>query len=145
MTHDTERPDMLDDDLVTGLAHIGIRVYDLERSRAFYELLGFRFVVGPVGPEPVATLSHPSGIEINLILNAASADDENILMDISRKHAGYTHVALSVRDLDAAIQRMAAAGHAVTEGPNVFPSGGSHAFVRDPDRNVVELNQPAPK
>ena len=42
---------------ITGIAHVGIRVHDLDRSRAFYELLGFEFVVGPVGPEPVAILT----------------------------------------------------------------------------------------
>ncbi len=81
---------------VTGVAHIGIRVHDLERARAFYELLGFQFVVGPVGPEPVAILIHPAGVEINLILNGASPDADNILMDVPVKHAGYTHVALAI-------------------------------------------------
>ena len=59
--------------LITGIAHIGIRVHDLARSRSFYEQLGFHFVVGPVGPEPVAILTHPSGITINFILIAAEA------------------------------------------------------------------------
>ena len=53
--------------LITGMAHVGIRVHDLARSRAFYEKLGFAFVVGPIGPEPVAILRHPTGVEINLI------------------------------------------------------------------------------
>ena len=100
---------------VTGVAHIGIRVHDLDRARAFYELLGFEFVVGPVGPEPVAILTHPSGVEINLILNAAAADTENILMDVGTKHPGYTHVALSVKDVEAAMATLEAAGF-----PSVF-------------------------
>jgi len=33
---------------ITGLAHIGIRVHDLERSLRFYELLGFTKTAGPV-------------------------------------------------------------------------------------------------
>ena len=37
------------DEQIHGVAHIGIRVHDLERSRRFYEQLGFKFVVGPVG------------------------------------------------------------------------------------------------
>ena len=53
--------------------HLGIRVKDLTISRTFYEKLGFVFIVGPVGPEPVAIMEHPSGININFILNA---DDE---------------------------------------------------------------------
>ena len=128
---------------VTGVAHIGIRVHDLDRARAFYELLGFEFVVGPVGPEPVAILTHPSGVEINLILNAAAADTENILMDVGTKHPGYTHVALSVKDVEAAMATLEAAGFPITEGPVRFPGGSRSIFVRDPDRNVVELNEPA--
>ena len=55
---------------VSGLAHIGIRVHDLERSVRFYALLGFTKTAGPIGPEPVAILDHPSGVELNLVLNA---------------------------------------------------------------------------
>jgi lactoylglutathione lyase len=58
---------------ISGLAHIGIRVHDLERSVRFYELLGFTKTAGPIGPEPVAILDHPSGLEVNLVLNASSA------------------------------------------------------------------------
>ena len=51
---------------VAGLAHIGVRVHDLDRSMRFYELLGFTKTAGPIGPEPVAILDHPSGVELNL-------------------------------------------------------------------------------
>ena len=96
--------------LITGIAHLGIRVHDLSRSRKFYGLLGFEFVVGPVGPEPVAILKHPAGVEINLILNAAESSQDNVLMDIKTKHAGYTHVALAVRDVDTAKSLLEDAG-----------------------------------
>ena len=129
---------------ITGVAHIGIRVHDLDRARAFYELLGFRFVVGPIGPEPVAILSHPAGVEINLILNAASPEADNILMDMPVKHAGYTHMALSIADIEHTVAGLEAAGVTITEGPVDFPGGARAIFVRDPDRNVIELNQPAP-
>ncbi len=130
---------------ITGVAHIGIRVHDLDRARAFYEQLGFQFVIGPVGPEPVAILSHPAGVEINLILNAASRKTDNILMDVPVKHPGYTHVALSIADIEGALASLAAAGVSVTGGPIDFPGGARAIFVRDPDRNVIELNQPAAK
>lgn len=126
---------------ITGVAHIGIRVHDLNRARAFYELLGFQFVIGPIGPEPVAILSHPAGVEINLILNAASPDTDNILMDAAVKHAGYTHVALSIVDIEGAVASLEEAGVTITGGPVNFPGGARAIFVRDPDRNVIELNQ----
>ena len=131
------------DGFITGVAHVGIRVHDLDTARAFYEILGFDFVAGPLGPEPVAILQHPSGVEINLILNASKAADANILMDVPEKHAGYTHVSLRVRDLAEAQTAVEAAGIAVTEGPITFPTGDRAIFVRDPDRNVVELNEAA--
>lgn len=128
---------------ITGIAHVGIRVHDLQRSRAFYEKLGFGFVAGPLGPEPVAIMSHPSGVEINFILNATGADAPNLLMDVPEKHPGYTHIALSVRDLDAAQAALHAVGIALSGGQITFPNGAKAVFIRDPDRNVIELNQAA--
>lgn len=129
---------------LTGVAHIGIRVFDLDRARAFYKKLGFEFVAGPIGPEPVAILSHPGGVEINLILNGSEDGGPNILMDVDAKHAGYTHVALSVDDLDAAMAALDAGGIAPSDGPVNFPTGSRAIFLRDPDGNVIELNQAAP-
>jgi lactoylglutathione lyase len=128
---------------ITGIAHVGIRVFELERSRAFYEKLGFRFVAGPLGPEPVAIMSHPSGVEINFILNARDADAPNPLMDVPEKLPGYTHIALAVRDLEATQLALQAAGIALSGGPITFPTGAQAVFLRDPDRNVIELNQAA--
>jgi lactoylglutathione lyase len=119
--------------LVTGLAHIGIRVSDLEKSCTFYGLLGFRHVAGPFEGEPVVILSHPAGVEINLIINAPPNTAENILMDVTTKHAGYTHVALSVSDLDAMVTELNAVGVAISGGPVRFPNGARAVFVRDPD------------
>ena len=126
---------------ITGWAHLGIRVHDLERSVKFYEVLGFKKTAGPMGPEPVAILDHPCGVEINLVLNAPSPAAPNILMDVPEKHAGYTHIALSCRSLDVAISTLAAAGVPLSGGPITFPDGHHAVFVRDPDRNVIELNQ----
>ena len=126
---------------ITGVAHIGIRVHDLARSRDFYEGLGFAFIAGPIGPEPVAILAHPSGVVINLILNASTSDAPNALMDVAPKHAGYTHVALSVGDVGAMQTDLNAAGIDLSGGPMTFPGGARSIFVRDPDRNVIEFNQ----
>jgi len=115
--------------MITGIAHIGIRVHDLERSLAFYRILGFTKTVGPVGPEPVAILDHPSGVELNLILN------------VPEKHPGITHIALLVTDLDAARATIEAAGISLSGGPIQFTSTARGFFVRDPDRNVIELHQ----
>jgi lactoylglutathione lyase len=126
---------------ITGIAHVGIRVHDLARSVAFYELLGFVKTAGPVGPEPVAILDHPSGIELNLILNAPSATAPNVLMDGPEKHPGITHIALLCPDIAAAKAALEAAGHPLSGGPIRFGPRAQGIFVRDPDRNVIELHQ----
>lgn len=126
---------------ITGLAHLGIRVHDLERSVRFYALLGFTKTVGPIGSEPVAILEHPSGVEVNLVLNAPSADAPNVLMDVPEKHPGITHFALLCPDIMAAKAQLEAAGIPLSGGPIEFYPGAKGIFVRDPDRNVIELHQ----
>ena len=126
---------------ISGLAHIGIRVHDLERSVRFYELLGFTKTAGPIGPEPVAILDHASGVEVNLVLNAGNASEPNVLMDVPEKHPGITHIALLCPDIMAAKQRLEAAGIRLTGGPIRFSPKAQAIFVRDPDRNVIELHQ----
>jgi len=126
---------------ILGLAHIGIRVHELERAVRFYELLGFVKTAGPLGPEPVAILDHPSGVMLNLILNASSASEPNVLMDVSEKHPGITHFALLCPDILAAKARLEAAGVPLSGGPVRFSADAQAIFVRDPDRNVIELHQ----
>ena len=119
---------------VSGLAHIGLRVHDLARSRAFYEQLGFAWAWGPYGPEPVAAMTHPSGLELNFIVNAPDAKRPNILMDVPEKYPGITHIALRIFDVAKTKAALAAAGIAVSG-----TRGDVALFVRDPDGNVIEL------
>ena len=127
--------------LITGIAHVGIRVHELERSRRFYETLGFEFIAGPLGPEPVAILRHRSGVVINFILNAGEADAPNVLMDVAEKHAGYTHIALQVTSLAETQRALGEAGIGLSGGPITFPDGTHAIFVRDPDGNVIEFDE----
>lgn len=126
---------------IGGLAHVGIRVHDLERSVRFYALLGFTKTMGPIGPEPVAILDHPSGLEVNLVLNAPSAKTPNVLMDVPEKHPGITHIALLCPDILAAKAALEAQGISLSGGPVRFHEKAQGIFVRDPDGNVIELHQ----
>lgn len=120
--------------------HIGIRVLDAARAEAFYALLGFAVTMrSPAAP--VVILRNGNGVEINLIVNAdAASDGVNSLMDVPEKRAGYTHVALRVDSAEATVKALGELGIAVTEGP-VRLGNGLSLFVRDPDRNVIELRQ----
>ena len=127
---------------ITGINHVGLRVRDLETSRAFYEKLGFEFIVGPIGPEPVAVMLHPSGVNINFILNASGgASKENLLMDVPEKHTGFTHIALEITDRSEVVEHLEKVGIPITETVEL-PDGTVFFFVRDPDGNVIELHQP---
>jgi len=123
---------------ITGINHIGLRVRDFEVARNFYAQLGFQVVTGPIGPEPVAIVVHPSGININFILNAQQDDQENILMDVPTKYTGYTHVALEVDDKEALLAHLEAQSIPLSGGPMEHPTGTSF-FIRDPDHNVIEF------
>jgi lactoylglutathione lyase len=122
---------------VIGLAHIGIRVHDYERSRAFYEQLGFVHLWGPVGPEKVAAMRHESGLELNFIVNAPDAQAGNILMDVPEKHAGVTHFALRVPSIASVEASLSEHGIPISGRRGESPTLA--VFVRDPDRNVIEL------
>ena len=126
---------------IIGINHIGIRVKNLNSARAFYEQLGFIFIVGPIGPEPVAIMEHPSGININFILNADTNTEENILMDITNKYPGYTHMALNVNDIKSAQNSIQQLNIKITEGPITLPNGSVMFFIRDQDNNVIEFHQ----
>ncbi len=127
---------------ITRINHVGLRVKSLEVSRAFYEKLGFEFIAGPLGPEPVAIMEHPSGININFILNASDDSPKNILMDIPEKHSGFTHIAIEVTDLETVEQQLKEKQIPITEGPFTIPGGAMLLFIRDPDKNVIEFHKP---
>ncbi len=127
---------------ITRINHVGLRVRSLEQARAFYEKLGFEFIVGPIGPEPVAIMEHPTGININFILNASDdASEVNVLMDVPKKHTGFTHIALEITDRETVERRLNEAGIPITETVEL-PDGAILLFVRDPDGNVIEFHQP---
>ncbi len=128
---------------ITRINHVGLRVRELETARAFYEKLGFEFIVGPIGPEPVAVMEHPTGINLNFILNAsANASEKNLLMDVPEKHTGYTHMALEITDAGEVEKQLAANDIPITETVSL-PDGRLFFFVRDPDGNVIEFHRPA--
>ncbi len=128
---------------IESVNHVGIRIKDKGRSVAFYELLGFEFRTdaGFEDGHPII-MKHPSGVVINLLGPSNMPGDSNILMDVDDKHTGFTHVALTVGSLEVAKNFMGENGIAITGS---FSFGEMSAiFVRDPDRNVIELDAYGP-
>ena len=120
--------------------HIGIRVRDLDRALNFYRALGFNLLHRATGDD-VAIVRNDNGVELNLIFNANAGDPSaNVLMDAPEKYPGYTHMALRVSSVPATIAALKASDIAITQGSVSFDDSGQvSVFVRDPDRNVIEL------
>src|SRR4051812_12312911 len=120
--------------------HIGIRVRDLDRALAFYRVLGFELVRRAEGGDGAILRNEHAG-GLNLVFNAKAGDPAaNILMDVPEKFPGYTHIALRVASIPATIAALKANSITIAQGPVSFgESGQISVFVRDPDRNVIEL------
>jgi len=124
---------------ITNVNHVGIRISDKARSVDFYSLLGFDLVndAGFESGHPVI-MKHPSGVVLNLLGPADVPGDTNILMDVDEKHTGITHVALTVGSLAQAKEFVSEHDIKITGS---FSFGDMSAiFIRDPDRNVIELD-----
>lgn len=119
--------------------HLGIRVANVESALSFYAVLGFGNPYR-VPDDAVTIIRNENGIEINLITNGTrQRGGKNILMDVPEKYPGYTHVALRVGSIVKTIKALEAAGIPLSGGPVDFGDGNLSVFIRDPDRNVIEL------
>lgn len=124
---------------IEAVNHVGIRIVDRHRSVAFYANLGFELLqdAGFADGHPII-MKHPSGVVLNLLGPATTTEATNILMDVDEKYPGYTHIALTVASLDAAKAFMKQNNIQITGS---FSFGNMSAvFIRDPDRNVIELD-----
>ena len=125
---------------VTNVDHLGIRVTDEGDSIAFYEQLGFKLERRASG-DTVTILRNAHGVELNLIYNGVNlTDGKNILMDVPEQYPGYTHMALNVGSISKVLYALKEQNIAISQGPVSFGrSDAASIFIRDPDRNVIEL------
>jgi catechol 2,3-dioxygenase-like lactoylglutathione lyase family enzyme len=118
--------------------HVGVRVANLEASLTFYRHLGFEQAWADEAHRVVG-LRNAAGIELNLIADADDSNDgKNILMDAAARYPGYTHVSFRVASVGEAVKRLREHRIPIAEGP-VKRGRQITIFIRDPDRNVVEL------
>ena len=125
---------------VTHVDHLGIRVTDEGDPIAFYEQLGFKLERRASG-DTVAILRSAHGVELNLVYNGVNlTDGKYILMDVPEKYLGYTHMALNVGSISKVLYALKEQNIAISQGPVSFGrSDAASIFIRDPDRNVIEL------
>ena len=119
--------------------HTMVRITDPEKSRAFYEALGFEF-------------SRDMDIVRNGEVEATNyffsmGGNENVLeltfnRDGRRYEMGdaYGHIAIAADDLDESLSRLKEQGIEPEREPYRVREGGSRlCFVRDPDGYRIEL------
>ena len=141
--------------------HTGITVSNLERSLEFWQnVLGFEFshrahqtsemasqITGVAGAEiKLAVVKAPGGHKIEL-LEYLSPRDRKQHVDLRPCDVGSVHIAFTVDNLDAVLQKIAASGwkgagtpQTLQSGPNV---GKRVIYVRDPDGTTIEFMQMA--
>jgi lactoylglutathione lyase len=119
--------------------HTMVRITDPEKSRAFYEALGFQF-------------SRDMDIVRNGEVEATNyffsiGGNENVL-ELTFNHDGrtyemgdaYGHIAIAADDLDESLSRLKEQGIEPEREPYRVREGGSRlCFVRDPDGYRIEL------
>jgi lactoylglutathione lyase len=120
--------------------HTMVRITDPERSRAFYEALGFRF-------------SNEMDIVREGQLEATnyffSIGDRDNVLELTYNHDGrsyelgtaYGHIAIGVDDLDGTLEALKDEHGIEPERPpyQVREGGSRICFVRDPDDYRIEL------
>ena len=119
--------------------HTMVRITDPERSRAFYEALGFGF-------------ERDMEIVRNGELEATNyffgIGDQESVLELTYNHdgrtyelgTGYGHIAIGVEDLDGTLARLGEQGIEPEREPYRIREGGSRlCFVRDPDDYRIEL------
>jgi|SRR5580765_7996055 len=125
--------------VIENFDHLGIRVTDKARALAFYGRLGFE-LEHEVDFDAVVVIKNSAGVELNLIINGVDrTGGKNILMDVPEKHPGLTHIAFRVANMRKTIAALKDMGTPITQGPVTFGDGHVSVFMRDPDRNVIEL------
>ncbi|MDX6589692.1 MAG: lactoylglutathione lyase [Solirubrobacterales bacterium] len=122
---------------MTRFLHTCYRIGDIDRSVVFYEQLGFEEVRRmPIGDEAINVFMALPGEDPRLELTYNHGVDSYDL------GTGYNHIAILVDDLDATLERLAAAG-IEPERPPYRPGGRTEghriAFVRDPDGYRIEI------
>jgi lactoylglutathione lyase len=116
-----------------------LRVTDPERSRKFYEALGFRF-------ERHFDIVRDGAVEATNYF--FSIGDQSSVLELTFNHDGrsyelgtaYGHIAVGVDDLDTSLAQLSEQGIEPEREPYTVRDGGSRlTFVRDPDDYRVEL------
>jgi lactoylglutathione lyase len=116
-----------------------VRITDPEKSRAFYEALGFEFS---------RDMDIVRDGEVEATNYFFSMGDHDSVLELTFNHDGrtyemgdaYGHIAIAVDDLDETLSRLKEQGIEAEREPYRVREGGSRiCFVRDPDGYRIEI------
>ncbi|WP_421937560.1 VOC family protein [Phenylobacterium sp.] len=144
---------------ISGLVHVNINVSDFDRSRRFYEALGFRlfWMVPPTNSPQVSAAVGMPPYEVKGGLMRLENADPPLVIDLLEwlspsdgdppyrhlYHLGIARIALATRDLDADLSTLTSLGVEFVGPPARVdtPQGPGPRFVcfKDPDGTVLEL------
>ena len=119
--------------------HTMYRITDPERSRSFYEALGFEF------RRDLPIIRNNELEATNYFFGMPGQEEE---LELTFNHDGrtyelgtaYGHIAIGVEDLDGTLERLKDQGIEPERPPYTVTEGGSRiCFVRDPDSYRIEL------
>ena len=120
--------------------HTMYRITDPEKSRSFYEALGFEFSrdmdIVRNGEREATNYFYSMGGSENVLELTLNHDGRTYDMGDA-----YGHIAIAVDDLDETLARLKEQGIEPEREPYRVREGGSLlCFVRDPDENLTIVN-----
>lgn len=145
---------------ITGLVHVNINCSNFERSRAFYEALGFRLFwkVPETNSEAVAAAVGMPPYRVNGGLMALEGANPPVVIDLLEwqsphddatpyphlYHLGIARIAFATSNMDADLANLASMGVELIGPParvviNGVETGGRFVCFKDPDGTILEL------
>ncbi|MCO6553161.1 MAG: VOC family protein [Gilliamella sp.] len=101
--------------LIIGVAHLGLRVKDINRSSYFYQTLGFKVT------EEFSKKMENGEIKVKFLTSSKLILELYQLPNIistNVDHYGIEHIALEVSDIEKALKKIKQLGYVINEGPN---------------------------
>jgi len=144
---------------ISGMIHVNINCSSFDRSKEFYEALGFRVVwqVPPTNTKEVATAVGMPPYRVYGALMALEGAEHPVVIDLLEwqspndtsppyphlYHLGLARLALATTDMDADLATLAAMGAELIGPPARVVvdgvAGGRFVCFKDPDGTVLEL------
>lgn len=139
--------------MITAIRHVGLVVADIEKSLKFWcETLGF--VVSRQLEESGPHIDAMMGLKDVKITTAKLAAPDGNLLELLCFHShpdkpkwegkpystGFTHIALTVQDLDETLRRLKLVGFSVPAEPQISPDGQVKViYASGPEGVLLEL------